>query len=136
MNNRKIFYIVWAFLIGCILFGGFLGIYTIGKATGEYSYELAIPVIGGTVIGSLFIMLFSRWKKKRNGNVPQIDERTYIMLQRYFMIVLYVVLVGSGAALIILYSIGVRTIETGILIVCMMGLYMSIIFGAFVAKRL
>ena len=50
--------------------------------------------------------------------------------------VLYVVLFGSGAFLIILYSAGVHLIETGMLIVCMMGLYMLIGLGAIITKRL
>ena len=57
-------------------------------------------------------------------------------MQRYLMIVLYVVLIGSGAVLLILYAMGVHFIETGMLIVCMMGLYMLIGFGALVTKRL
>ncbi|WP_185113098.1 MULTISPECIES: hypothetical protein [Peribacillus] len=57
-------------------------------------------------------------------------------MQRYLMIVLYVVLLGNGAALLILYAMGVRFIEIGMLIVCMMESYRLIGFGALVTKRL
>ena len=57
-------------------------------------------------------------------------------MKRYLMGVLYVVLLGSGAALLILYSMGVHFIETGMLIVCMMGLYLLIGLGAVITKQL
>ena len=58
------------------------------------------------------------------------------VMQKYFLIAFYVILVGSGAALIIVYAMGIKTIETGLLIVCLGGLYMVLGFGALIAKRL
>ncbi|MGY3312509.1 peptidoglycan/LPS O-acetylase OafA/YrhL [Peribacillus simplex] len=136
MKNNNLVILVWAIIIGCTMIGGFLGVYIISKETGEYNYDLAIPIIGGTVLGFLIYLIFSKWSKKRNGNVPDFDERSVILMKRYLMIVLYVVLFGSGAVLIILYSMGVQLIETGMLILCLMGLYMLIGFGAFITKRL
>jgi hypothetical protein len=136
VNNKIIFILIWAFIIGCLLIGGYLGIYIIGKETGEYNYDLAIPMAIGSILGIIFYLFFSKWNKKRNGNVPEFDERSLILMKRYLMIVLYVVLFGSGAALLILYSMGVYLIETGMLIVCLMVLYILIGLGAFVTKQL
>ncbi|MGE8206807.1 hypothetical protein ACQKP0_20045 [Heyndrickxia sp. NPDC080065] len=136
MKSRHLSKFVWAFIIFCTWVGGFLGIYINGKVTGDYQYDLAIPIIVGTVLALIISLFFSHRRKKRNGKVPEIDERTVKIMQRYLMIVLYVVLFGSGTALIILYSMGVQFIETGMLIICLLALYMIIGLGAFVAKRL
>lgn len=136
MNNRKLQITFWSVVIGCMIIGGFLGVYLIGKETGEYNYEIAIAIIGGTVLGFIFYLLISMWNKKRNGNVPDVDERSILLMKRYLMCVLYVVLFGSGAVLLILYSMGVHFIETGMLIICMMVLYMLIGLGAVITKQL
>lgn len=122
--------------MGCIWVGGLLGIYVIGKESGEYNYALTIPMAVGSIVGTAISLFFSKWNKKRNGNLPEFDERSALLMKRYLMIVLYVVLIGSGAALIILYSMGVYVIETGMLIVCLMVLYILIGLGALVTKRL
>lgn len=63
------------------------------------------------------------------------DERTLLIITRYLLIVLYVVLIGSGGILLVLYVIGVRTIETEMLIIYMTILYILIGIGAVVVKR-
>ena len=47
-------------------------------------------------------------------------------MQKYFLIAIYVILVDIGAALVIVYVMGIKTIETGILTVCLVGLNMPI----------
>lgn len=136
LKQNKLLFIAWIFIIGCIMIGGFLGVYIIGLETGEFSYNLAIAVLVGTVSGFLIYLIFSMLAKKKNGNIPAFDERSAKLMQRYLMIVLYVVLVGSGAALIFLYAMGIHFIETGMLIVTLMGLYIVIGIGAFVTKQL
>ena len=136
MNNRKLQITIWSVVIGCMIIGGFLGVYIIGKKTGEYNYEIVIAIIVGTVLGFIIYLLFSKWNKKRNGNVPDVDERSVLLMKSYLMGVLYVVLFVSGAVLLILYSMGVHFIETGLLIVCLMGLYMLIGLGAIITKQL
>ena len=127
---------IWGFIIGSMTIGGFLGIYILGKGTGEYDYEFAFAIIGGSVIAFVIYLLMSKWNKKRKGNIPDIDERSVMLMQKYLMSVLYVVFFGSAAALLTLYFIGVHYIETGLLIVYMMGLLMLIGIGALVTKRL
>lgn len=135
MKNNKLFMLVWIFIIACMMIGGFLGIYIIGRATGEYNYDLVIPIVVGTVIGFLITLLFTKLAKKKKGNVPDFDERNMMLMKRYLLIVLYFVLFGSGAALLILYAMGIHTIETGMLIVFLIGLYILIGVGALVTKR-
>ncbi|TYR74156.1 hypothetical protein FZC79_15155 [Rossellomorea vietnamensis] len=136
MKNKKALYFGWVFIMGCIMTGGLIGIYLIGKETGEYDYSLAYSVVGGTAGGFLLFLLYSKVMKKRRRNVPSFDERSLILMQRYLMIVLYALLIGSGAALITLYALGVQMIETGMLIVCLMGVYFVIGIGALITKRL
>ena len=126
--------IAWIVIIGCILLGGLLGIYLIGKDTGVYDYDLILPICVGTFGGFLIFLALSKLKQKRN--VPDFDERSMKVMQKYFLIAFYVILVGSGAALVIVYAMGIKTIETGLLIVCLGGLYMILGFGALIAKRL
>lgn len=136
MKNKRLQITIWFVIIGSMLLGGFLGMYIIGKETGEYNYEIISSILIGTVLSFIIYLLTSKWNKKRNGNVPEVDERSVLMMQRYFMVVLYVVLFGSGALLLILYSIGIYSIETGILIVYMTGLFILIGIGFLIVKRL
>ncbi|MGF2616255.1 hypothetical protein FZC84_00555 [Rossellomorea vietnamensis] len=136
MKNKKALILAWIFIMMCIMAGGFLGIFIIGKQTGEYDYSLAYSVVGGTAGGFLIFLLYTKLMKKHRRNVPSFDERSLILMQRYLMVVLYALLIGSGAVLILLYSMGVQMIETGMLIVCLMGVYIVIGVGAFITKRL
>ncbi|NMD71751.1 hypothetical protein HHO41_15735 [Bacillus sp. DNRA2] len=116
MKNKKQFILVFSFIMVCIWIGGLLGIYVIGKETGEYNYALTIPMAAGTIFGTAVTLFFSKWNKKRNGNLPEFDERSALLMKRYFLIVLYVVLFGSGAALNIL-SLSARRLH----LICVTG---------------
>lgn len=115
--------------------GGLLGVYLIGKEEGVFDFGLAASVIGGSVGGFLISLFVTRWLKKRRGNIPEVDERSLVLMRRYFLGVLYVVLIGSGALLLVLFGMGIQYIETGMLIVYMMILYVLIGIGAVVVKR-
>lgn len=136
MTAKKLQIIAWIVIIGCFLLGGLLGIYVIGRDTGVYDYDLLLPICVGTFGGFLIFLVLSKLKQKRNGNVPEFDERSMIVMQKYFLIAFYVILVGSGAALLFAYAMGIKTIETGLLIGCLGGLYMILGFGALIVKRL
>lgn len=128
--------IIFLFLLICILIGGVLAIWLIGQNSGHYDWKLVYPMITGILIGSIIVFLFSLlWKKKRR-NIPPIDERTVLLLKRYFLVMLYVIMIGSSVILIILYGLGIHTIETGLIIIYMIGLYLLIGIGAFITKQL
>lgn len=136
MKKNKLLIIALVFMVCCNLTGGLLGVYLIRGETGGFDYDLAGAVVVGTAIGLVFYFIAAKLSKKRNGNVPEVDERSIMLLKRYFMITLYVILLGSGAALIVVYSMGIHLIETGLLIVCLGVIYIVVILGAFVIKRL
>ncbi|WP_440211722.1 hypothetical protein [Cytobacillus praedii] len=119
-----------------MLIGGLLAIYLIGKETGVYDYELLFPITLGTVGGFLIFLAISKLKQKRNGNVPDFDERSVLLIKKYLMISLYVILFGSGAAVIIVYAMGIKYIETGILMIYLFSLYIILGLGTLVVKRL
>ena len=135
MTAKRLQIIAWIVIIGCFLLGGLLGIYVIGKDTGIYDYDLILPICVGTFGGFFIYLAFLKLKQKRDGNVPDFDERSMKVMQKYFLIAFYVILVGSGAALLIVYAMGIKTIETGLLIVCLMVLYILLGLGSLIAKR-
>ena len=134
MKNRQS--IIWILIILGMLIGGVLATVLMGRETGEYAFDLIIPIVTGGIIAMVVNRLFATRKSKRNGNVPEIDERTIKNLQKYFMHVLYYILFGSGAALVIAYAMGIETIETGLLLVCLLGVFIISAAGAVVVKRI
>lgn len=134
--NKHYKIITYIFFIILIVLSGSLVVYLIGKEKGDYNLGLFIPIVFGALCGLVINFLHSKWHKKRNGNVPEVDERSLLLMKNYLLIVLYFVLIGSSALLLLLYLMGIHTIETGILIVYMMILYMLIGMGTIVVKRL
>lgn len=131
--------LIYAFLIICVQFGGFLGLYLAEKGGQDIPLSLSKIISSsliGTIVGFGVLFLLSYYHKKKHGNVPAIDERTLLLFKRYFLLVLYIVLFGSSALLLILFAIGVKTIEIEILIVYMMFLFILIGLGAFITKKL
>ena len=124
--------LVWAVVIGSMAIGGILSMYIL---EGERNYEIAIAVIIGSIAAFFIQLFYSKWRQKKNGNVPEFDERSLLLMRRYFMVVLYV-LFGSGALLMVLYAVGVREVEIEMIVLYMMALFMVIGFGALVAKRM
>ena len=127
--------LIYIFIMVMFICGGLLAVYLIGKDEGVFDFGLVVPIISGTAVGLTVSFLYTKWRKKRMGNVPEVDERSVLLMKRYFLVVLYVVLFGSGALLIVLYGLGVHTIETGMIAVYMAVLYLLIGIGAFVVKR-
>ncbi|WP_255247507.1 hypothetical protein [Paucisalibacillus globulus] len=133
--KRRYEILIYLFIVMMFIVGGLLGVYLIGKEEGVFDFGLAASVIGGSVGGILISLFVTRWLKKRRGNIPEVDERSLVLMRRYFLGVLYVVLIGSGALLLVLFGMGIQYIETGMLIVYMMILYVLIGIGAVVVKR-
>ena len=141
MKKIKQGYIIigYAFFSVMTILGGVLGLSLAGKEAGapifDFATSIAICAIG-PISGGIISYFFMKWNKKRNGNIPDIDERSLVIMKRYLLIVLYFVLFVSGALLLLLYGMGVYTIETGMLIVYMMILYILIGIGAIVVKQI
>ncbi|MBD7945355.1 MULTISPECIES: hypothetical protein [Psychrobacillus] len=128
--------LLYGIISGCIIVGAFLGVYIAGKEEGIFDWGLFLPMVVGSLGGFIGFFLFAWLRQKKNGKIPDMDERTAVMMKNYFSTVLYFVLFGSGVILLILFAIGVETIETGMLIVYMMILFMLIGIGAFITKRI
>lgn len=128
--------IIGVVVVALMLIGGAIGIYIIGNTTNEYPWDLMIPAIVGAVGGMVIFLAISMWREKRNGNIPSYDERTIKNLQKYFMVVLYFTLTGSGLALIIAFAMGIKTIETGLLIFILTVLFSLVGLGSLVVERL
>lgn len=136
MEERKLKILLWIVITVCMTIGGIMGIYIIGNETGVYDFDLIGAIFFGVIGGFLVYLMISKLNGKRNGKVPDVDERTVRIMQKFLLFSLYGVLIGSGAMLIIAYAMGIKTIETGILILCLLGIYMIISLGALVVKRL
>lgn len=85
MSVKRLQHLLWTVIVLCMIIGGFLGIYIIGKETGDYPVELMLPIIIGVIGGLMVFLMVSKWSQKRRGNVPEIDERTLKNLQKYFL---------------------------------------------------
>ncbi|MFK9092761.1 hypothetical protein [Bacillus salipaludis] len=64
------------------------------------------------------------------------DERSVTLLQKYFVISVYVILLASGIGLLIAYVMGIKSIETSLLILCLFGIFIVLGLGTVVVKRL
>lgn len=132
MKKKNLERLTMGVILICTVVGGFIGL---SIASVAINFGIAAAVIGATLGGFLLRYSWSALRKKKRRNIPEVDERTALILKRYFLVVLYVVLIGSGALLLALYAMGVQMIETGMLIVYMAILYLLIGIGALVASK-
>ncbi|MDQ0271627.1 hypothetical protein [Cytobacillus purgationiresistens] len=136
MKSRTLQIVLWVVILIGMSIGAFLGIYLIGRENGEFDLGLALACIGGGVLGFIIYLILAKLRGKRQGNIPEVDERSLQLMQKYFMWVLYFVLIISSAILIGLYVMGIEYVETGMLILYMLCLFMVLGLGALVTKRL
>lgn len=130
INLKEI--LIWVFVIVFMMVGGFIGLYV----TGNFEKDLVMAIVIGSILAFLVNLFLSIRRKKKNGNVPPADERTLLLMQRYFMGVLYVVLIGSGALLLVLYAMGIESIQIEMIIVYLAALFILIGCGTLIVKRL
>jgi LPXTG-motif cell wall-anchored protein len=123
-------YLAIIFIVGGVVVSYFL------SQRGDLDFKTGVTsAVFGTLVGLIIAVITSLIYKKKNGNIPPIDERSLSIIKNYFLIVLYILLIGSGIALFTLFVVGVTTIETGALIVCLSAVYILVIIGAFVVKH-
>ncbi|WP_078394153.1 hypothetical protein [Shouchella patagoniensis] len=133
--KKKYAFLIYAFFILCAFTGSSIGVYFVREEY-DLNFGVIITAIIATIIGSLIPILLSKWKKKRKGNIPEMDERVLLLLKKYFLIAFYFVMIGSSFLLIVLFGMGVEMIETGMIIAYMAILYVLIGVGAFVVKHI
>lgn len=108
----------------------------ITKEIGEFDVGLVFAIAGTMIAGAFIGYSASNWRRKRNGNIPDIDERTISVLKNYFMWAFYFVMIGSGLVSFILFLMDVKTIELGMIVVYQTILFILVAIGAVVAKKL
>jgi uncharacterized membrane protein YfcA len=133
MKKKRLERLTMGIILLCTMIGGFIGLYIAGVTI---DFGIATAIIGAPLLAYLVRFLLDARRKKQAGAIPEADERTALILKRYFLGVLYFVLFGGGAALLALYAMGIQSIETGMLIVSMMILYLVIGIGALIAVKL
>ena len=105
------------------------------EETDGLSIGMVIGVSGAMVLSAFFTYLLSIRKKKKDNNIPEVDERTILVLKNYFMWSFYFVMIGSGLVSVILYLMDVKTIELGMIFAYQAFVFMIVAIGAFAAKR-
>lgn len=105
------------------------------KETGEVDIGSLLLIAGAMIVGVLISYLLSVRKQKRNGNIPEIDERTIFVMKNYFMWAFYFIFIGTGLITFMLYLMDVETVEVGMLFVYQMIIIIVVSIGAGVAKK-
>lgn len=135
-NNKKWFWLAFVFILICMQIGGALGIYIIGREERIFDYSLLLSMFQGTLGGLVIVLLFMFFRKKRKPKLPEFDERSMLLMKRYFLGALYVVFIGSAAIVLTLAFLGVKTVEVGMLAVYLSILFIVVGMGALVTARL
>lgn len=135
-NKKKWFWLIWGVILICMQIGGALGIYIIGREEGNFDYSLLLSMFGGTLGGLVLVLLFMYLHKKRKRKLPEFDERSMLLMKRYFLGALYFVFIGSAAIVVTLAFLGVETVEVGMLAVYLSILFIIVGMGALVTARL
>src|SRR5699024_11109494 len=136
MNDKTKFKIFIGLLVG-ILIGAalLLAKLILTKETGEFSPVMAIAITGGMILGASSSYLLSIRKKKKNNNIPEVDERTVLVLKNYFLSAFYLVMMGTGLICLVLYLMDITTIELGMIFVYLTFVFIIVAIGALIAKR-
>ncbi|WP_226683410.1 hypothetical protein [Sutcliffiella horikoshii] len=135
-TNKKWFWLAFVVILICMQIGGALGIYIIGREEGVFDYSLLLSMFQGTLGGLVIVLLFIFYRKKRKPKLPEFDERSMLLMKRYFLGALYVVFIGSAAIVVTLGFLGVKTVEVGMLAVYLSILFIVVGMGALVTARL
>lgn len=135
-TNKKWFWLAFVVILICMQIGGALGIYIIGREEGVFDYSLLLSMFQGTLGGLVLVFLIMFFRKKRKPKLPEFDERSMLLMKRYFLGALYVVFIGSAAIVVTLALLGVETVEVGMLAVYLSILFIVVGMGALVTARL
>lgn len=135
-TNKKWFWLAFVVILICMQIGGALGIYIIGREEGIFDFSLLLSMFQGTLGGLVLVLLIMFFRKKRKPKLPEFDERSMLLMKRYFLGALYVVFIGSAAIVVTLALLGVETVEVGMLAVYLSILFIIVGMGALVTARL
>lgn len=85
-----------------------------------------IGIVCGIIIAGLILF----WYKKRKSRVPLLDERTWVVMRKYLLGVLYFIFVVSGVMVGVLYFSGIETISVGAIAIYICILFIITSIGA------
>lgn len=137
MNNEKKLKIFAGVVLGAMIGASVLmAKVMLEKETGEADIGSLLLIAGAMIVGVLISYLLSVRKQKRNGNIPEIDERTIFVMKNYFMWAFYFIFIGTGLITLMLYLMDVETVEVGLLFVYQMIIIILVAIGAGVAKKI
>ena len=137
MNNEKKLKIFAGVVLGVMIGASVLmAKVMLEKETGEADIGSLLLIAGAMIVGVLISYLLSIRKQKRNGNIPEIDERTIFVMKNYFMWAFYFIFIGTGLITFMIYLMDVKTVEVGMLFVYEMVVMILVAIGAGVAKKI
>lgn len=102
--------------------------------------DLPVGTVGAGIVGSIIgvgtVLGTIKFRESRkSNNVPDVDERTWENIKKFYAISLYVVLFGSMLLVSVLFALGIETIELGALSIYLLSLYMLLVIGTLVVTR-
>lgn len=130
---------LYSLAIGPIIIGGNLFLYFVDRIPGHegegamvFDYVWLNMIVLGMFVLTTFLM---KRREKRRGKIPAVDERTLQMMKNYLLLVLSAIFFISAIILLVLFFLGVETIEIGWIF-----LYLSVwivlsILGGFVVSK-
>lgn len=139
LKEKVKFGALYSLAIGPIIIGGNLFLYFMDKIPwyeGEGAVVFDYVWLNIIVLGTFILMvLFMKKGEKKRGKIPAADERTWQVMKNYLLSALSVIFFLSVIVLLVLFFIGIETIEIGWIFVYLSVLITCTLFGALIASR-
>lgn len=130
---------LYSLAIGPIIIGGNLFLYFVDRIPGHegegamfFDYVWLNMIILGMFVLTTFLM---KRREKRRGKIPAVDERTLQIMKNYLLLVLSAIFFISAIILLVLFFLGVETIEIGWIFVYLSGWIILFLLGGFVVSK-
>jgi|SRR5690625_1090649 len=131
--------LLYSLAIGPIIIGGNLFLFFMDEipwydsnSAGLFDYVWLNIVILGTFI---LTTILTKWRGKRRGKIPAVDERTIQVMKNYLLLVLSAIFFISAIILLVLFFRGVETIEIGWIFVYLSGWILIFLLGGFIVRK-
>lgn len=123
-------------IVCTLIFSMSIGFYLGSLMVPDLPVGTMIAGIIGSVVGVGIVLGTIKFRESRkNHNIPDIDERTWINIKNFYAISLYIVLFGSMLIVCLLIALGTETIELGALSIYLLILFFLLVIGTLVVRR-
>lgn len=123
-------------IVCTLIFSMSIGFYLGSLMVPDLPVGTMIAGIIGSVVGVGIVLGTIKFRESRkNHNIPDIDERTWINIKNFYAISLYIVLFGSMLIVCLLIAFGTETIELGALSIYLLILFFLLVIGTLVVRR-